>query len=305
MKLPISHSLKQIAELIDCKFIGSPDFLVMGINEIHQVEEGDLVFVDNKKYYQKALNSKATTILIDKEIECPEGKALIISENPFRDFNKLTEHFSPVELWSGKKQEIHESVMLFPNVTLGDNVKIGKNSIIYPGVVIYSNTVIGENVIIHSNTVIGGDAFYFQTKEGSHNKLHSCGSVQIDNHVEIGASCSIDKGVSGVTRIGEGTKIDGQVHIGHDTVIGKHCRFAAQVGIAGCVTIEDNVTLWGQVGIPANLTLKKNSTALGQAGILKNMEEGKTYLGSPAKEAREEFKEMALIRKLPKILGIK
>ena len=305
MKRPYSHNLKAIANLIDCKFIGNPDLLVTGINEIHQVEAGDLVFVDNEKYYEKALTSAATTILIDREVDCPEGKALIISENPFRDFNKLTEHFSPVEIWSGKNQEIRESVMLFPNVSLGDNVKIGKNSIIYPGVVIYSNTVIGENVIIHANTVIGGDAFYFQTKEGSHNKLHSCGSVQIDNHVEIGASCSIDKGVSGITKIGEGTKIDGQVHIGHDTVIGKHCRFAAQVGIAGCVTIEDNVTLWGQVGIPANLTLHKNSTALGQAGILKNMEEGKTYLGSPAKEAREEFKEMALIRKLPQILGLK
>ena len=305
MKLPYSHTLKAIAELINCKFIGDPDFLITGINEIHQVEEGDLVFVDNEKYYNKALNSAATTILIDKEVDCPEGKALIISENPFKDFNTLTEHFSPVELWSNKNQEIDASAMIFPNVTLGNNVKIGKNSIIYSGVVIYSNTTIGDNVIIHANTVIGGDAFYFQTKDEKHTKMHSCGSVEIENEVEIGASCSIDKGVSGVTRIGEGTKIDAQVHIGHDTVVGKNCRFAAQVGISGCVTIEDNVTLWGQVGVPANLTLKKNSTALGQAGILKDMEEGKSYLGSPAKEAREEFKEMALIRKLPEILGLK
>lgn len=305
MKLPYSHNLKSIAELISCKYIGNPEFLISGINEIHQVEAGDLVFVDNEKYYQKALNSAATTILIDKEVDCPEGKSLIISENPFRDFNKLTLHFSPVERWSNKNQEIHESAMIFPNVTLGDSVKIGANSILYPGVVVYSNTTIGENVIIHANTTIGGDAFYFQTKEMKHNKLHSCGSVIIENEVEIGASCSIDRGVSGVTKIGEGTKIDAQVHIGHDTIIGKNCRFAAQVGIAGCVTVEDNVTLWGQVGIPANLTLRKNSTALGQAGILKNMEEGKTYLGSPAKEAREEFKEMALIRKLPEILGLK
>jgi len=135
--------------------------------------------------------------------------------------------------------------------------------------------------------------------------MHSCGSVVIEDNVEIGASCSIDRGVTGETRIGKGTKIDGQVHIGHDTVIGENCRFAAQVGIAGCVTIKDNVTLWGQVGIPANLTLHKNSTALGQAGIMYDMEEGKKYLGSPAKEARDEFKEMALLRKLPDILGLK
>lgn len=305
MKLPSSHSLRALAELINCRYIGSPDFLVTGINEIHQVEEGDLVFVDNEKYYQKALTSLATIILINKEVDCPEGKALIISENPFKDFNRLTTHFNPIEKWTNKNQEIHESAMIFPNVSIGDNVKIGKNSIIYPGVVIYSNTIIGENVIIHANSVIGSDAFYYQSKENKHHKLHSCGSVVIENEVEIGASCSIDKGVSGITKIGKGTKIDAQVHVGHDTTVGKHCRFAAQVGIAGCVTIEDNVTLWGQVGIPANLTLKKNSTALGQAGILKDMEEGKTYLGSPAKEAREEFKEMALIRKLPEILGLK
>lgn len=305
MKLPHSHTLKAISELINCKFIGSPDFLISGINEIHKVEEGDLVFVDNEKYYEKALNSAATTILINKEVDCPEGKALIISENPFEDFNKLTRHFDPTKKWSGKNQTIDSSSEIFPNVTIGDDVTIGKNCILYPGVVIYSHTSIGDNVIIHANTVIGADAFYYQTKDSTHNKMHSCGSVVIENDVEIGASCSIDRGVTGETRIGKGTKIDGQVHIGHDTVIGENCRFAAQVGIAGCVTIEDNVTLWGQVGIPANLTLKKNSTALGQAGILKNMEEGKTYLGSPAKEAREEFKEMALIRKLPEILGMK
>lgn len=305
MKLPFSHTLKTISELIDCKFIGSPDFEVTGINEIHKVEKGDLVFVDNEKYYEKALTSAATTILINKEVDCPKGKALIISENPFKDFNKLTRHFNPTKKWSGENQHIDSSSDIFPNVTLGDTVTIGKNCILYPGVVIYSHTTIGDNVIIHANTVIGSDAFYYQTKETKHNKMHSCGSVVIEDNVEIGASCSIDRGVTGETRIGKGTKIDGQVHIGHDTVIGENCRFAAQAGIAGCVTIKDNVTLWGQVGIPANLTLHKNSTALGQAGIMYDMEEGKKYLGSPAKEARLEFKEMALLRKLPEILGMK
>lgn len=305
MKLSHSHTLKEIAELIDCKFIGSSDFLISGINEIHKVEAGDLVFVDNEKYYEKALRSAATTVLINKEVECPDGKALIISDNPFEDFNILTRHFNPTKKWSQENQIIDSSSEIFPNVMIGDNVTIGKNCILYPGVVIYSHSTIGDNVIIHANTVIGADAFYYQTKDSKHNKMHSCGSVVIEDFVEIGASCSIDRGVTGETIIGKGTKIDGQVHIGHDTVIGENCRFAAQVGIAGCVTIKDNVTLWGQVGIPANLTLHKNSTALGQAGIMYDMEEGKKYLGSPAKEAREEFKEMALLRKLPDILGLK
>jgi len=305
MKLKQPQTIKQIAEILNCKFVGDPNFLVTGINEIHKVEEGDLVFVDFEKYYTKALNSLATTILIDKEVECPDGKALLISENPFLDYNKLTKHFSPYETWSGKENSIHESTDIYPNITLGNNVTIGKNCIIYSGTVIYSNTIIGDNVIIHANCVIGADAFYFPKKEGKYVKMHSCGNVRIENNVSIGASSSIDKGVSGETIIGEGTKIDAQVHIGHDTVIGKNCLFAAQVGISGCVIIEDDVTLWGQVGVPANLLIKKGSTALGQAGIMKTMEEGKSYIGSPAKEARDAFKEMALLRKLPEILGLK
>lgn len=305
MKLKKAQTIKQIAEILNCKFVGNPSFLVTGINEIHKVESGDLVFVDFEKYYEKALNSLATTILIDKEVECPEGKALLISENPFRDYNKLTKHFSPYDTWSQKGNLIDESSDIYPNVSLGNNVTIGKNCIIYSGVVIYSDVIIGDNVIIHANSVIGADAFYFPKKEGKYVKMHSCGSVVIENNVSIGASSSIDKGVSGETRIGEGTKIDAQVHIGHDTIVGKNCLFAAQVGISGCVTIEDNVTLWGQVGVPANLLIKKDSIAQGQAGIMRTMEEGKTYIGSPAKESRVAFKEMALLRKLPEILGLK
>ena len=305
MKLPFAHSLRKIASLIDREFVGHPDFLVTGLNEIHKVEEGDLMFVDHPKYYKKALESNASIILINKEVECPEGKALIISDDPFTDYNKLTKHFTPFEKWTQKKTTIHPTATVFANVTLGDRVEIGRNSIIYPGVVIYNDVTIGDNVIIHANTVIGADAFYYQKREGKFTKMHSCGSVFIDDNVEIGPSCSIDKGVSGETKIGKGTKLDGQVHIGHDTVVGENCLFAAQVGIAGCVVVEDNVTLWGQVGVPSDLILKKGSVVLGQGGLMKNTEEGKTYLGSPAKESRAAFKEMALLRKLPDILNMK
>lgn len=305
MKLPFAHSLRKIASIIDREFVGHPDFLVTGLNEIHKVEEGDLMFVDHPKYYKKALESNASIILINKEVECPEGKALIISDDPFTDYNKLTKHFTPFEVWSGKKNEIHPTATIFPNVILGDRVKIGRNSIIYPGTVIYSDVTIGDNVIIHATNIIGADAFYYQKREGEYNKMHSCGSVFIDDNAEIGPGCTIDKGVSGETKIGKGTKLDAQVHVGHDTVIGKNCLFAAQVGIAGCVVVEDNVTLWGQVGVPSDLTLKKGSVVLGQGGLIKDTEEGKTYFGSPAKEARAAFKELALMRKLPEILNVK
>lgn len=304
MKLPFAHSLRKIASIIDAEIVGHPDTLVTGLNEIHKVEEGDLMFVDHPKYYDKALKSKASIILINKQVDCPEGKALLISNDPFGDYNKLTKHFSPFEVWSQKENDIHPTATIFPNVVLGDRVKIGRNTIIYPGVIIYSDVTIGDNVIIHANTTIGGDAFYYQKRDNGYNKMHSCGSVFIDDDVEIGAACTIDKGVSGETKIGKGSKLDAQVHVGHDTIIGKNCLFAAQVGIAGCVTIEDDVTLWGQVGIPSDVLMRKGSTALGQSGILKDTEEGKTYLGSPAKEARAAFKEMALIKKLPEMLPI-
>lgn len=305
MKLEFAHSLRKIAEIIDREFVGHPDFLVTGLNEIHKVEEGDLMFVDHPKYYKKALDSAATTILINKEVDCPEGKALIISDDPFADYNKLVNHFFPFEVWSQKDTEIHPKATIFPNVTIGDRVKIGRNSIIYPGVVIYNDVTIGDNVIIHANTVIGADAFYFQKRENGYNKMTTCGTVTIEDDVEIGASCSIDKGVSGDTRIGKGSKLDAQVHVGHDTVIGKNCLIAAQAGISGCVTIEDDVTLWGQVGIPSDVTMRKGSVALGQSGIMKDTEEGKTYLGSPAKEARVALKEIALMKKLPEMLDLK
>jgi UDP-3-O-[3-hydroxymyristoyl] glucosamine N-acyltransferase len=121
--------------------------------------------------------------------------------------------------------------------------------------------------------------------------------------VEIGALCSIDKGVTGATEIGDGSKLDNQVHVGHDTVIGKNCLFAAQVGIAGCVVVEDNVTLWGQVGVPSDRRLKKGSIALGQSGILADMEEGKTYFGSPAEESKLKWRELAALKKLPELLS--
>lgn len=305
MKFKYVHSLKSIAEIIDREFIGQPDFLVTGLNEIHKVEKGDLMFVDHPKYYQKALDSAATTILINKKIDCPEGKALIISDDPFSDYNKLVSHFKPFEAWSQKENDIHPSATIFPNVTIGDRVTIGANSIIYPGTVIYSDVTIGENVIIHANSVIGADAFYFQKRDDKFSKMLSCGVVIIEDDVEIGASCTIDKGVSGDTRIGKGTKMDAQVHVGHDTVIGKNCLIAAQAGVSGCCVLEDNVTLWGQVGIPSDITMKKGSVALGQSGILRNTEEGKTYLGSPAKEARAALKEIALVKKLPEILDLK
>lgn len=305
MKLPEGKTLKQIADLINCEFVGDPNHIVSGINEIHRVENGDLVFVDHPKYYDKALKSNATTILIDKKVECPEGKGLIISDKPFDDYNWLTKHFNPYKpLVSniGENCEIHPEATIFPNAVIGHNVKIGKGSTIQAGAVIMDGVIIEENVIIGPNSVIGHYAFYYKKKGVEYDRMHSCGSVHLHSNVEIGALCTIDAGVSAMTIIGEGTKLDNQVHIGHDCVIGKNCLMAANVGVAGCVTIEDEVTLWGQVGIASDIVLGKGSTVLAQSGVGKSIPPGKTHFGSPATDARMKMREMAAIKRLPELL---
>jgi UDP-3-O-[3-hydroxymyristoyl] glucosamine N-acyltransferase len=303
MKFKNPQTLSKIATFLNVDFIGDENFAILGINEIHVVEKGDIVFVDHPKYYDKALKSAATTILINKKVDCPEGKALLISDDPFRDFNKITKHFNP---FIASKESIAESAVIGegtiiqPNVFIGNHVIIGKHCVIHPNVTIYDHSVIGDHVTIHANTVLGADAFYYKKRATGFDKLLSGGKVVIKNNVDIGASCTIDKGVTGDTTIEEGTKIDNQVHVGHDTIIGKKCLIASQTGIAGCVIIEDEVTIWGQVGTNSGITIGKGAVILGQTGVTKSVAGGKSYFGTPIAESREKLKEMAEIKRFLK-----
>lgn len=304
MKLNKNHSLSAIASLLNAQFIGDSEFIISGINEIHRVENGDLTFVNVEKYYKKALTSAATTIIIDKEVPCPEGKTLILSNDPFRDYNFLCQYFRPTPFpvnqnYSLGDAQIGEGTIIHSGCVIGNHVRIGKNCIIYPNVVIYDYCEIGDNVIIHANTTIGSDAFYFSNFK----KMHSCGRAIIHDWVEIGANCSIDKGVSGDTIIGAYTKLDNQVHIGHDTEVGERCIFAAQVGIAGVSKIEDNVILWGKVGVTKDVVIGKGAIVMAAAGVAKSLEGGKAYFGAPAKESRKAFRELYAVAELPDLLA--
>ena len=305
MKFPKPYTLKEIADLIGTNYVGADDFPVLGMNEIHVVEPGDIVFVDHPKYYDKALQSAATIVLINKEVACPENKALLISDDPFRDFNKLTLHFKPFEsanISMAEDAKIGEGTIIQPNCFVGHNVTIGKNCVIHSNVSIYDDTVIGDNVIIHANTVLGGSAFYYKKRPEGFDQLLSGGRVVIENNVDIGAGCTIDKGVTGDTTIKEGTKIDNQVQIGHDTVVGKKCLIASHVGIAGCTIIEDEVTIWGQVGITSGVTIGTKAVISAKSGVSKSLEGHKNYFGIPADDFRSKYKELASIKKIPEIL---
>lgn len=303
MKFPEPQSLKSIASIINSRYVGEADLLIEGTNEIHRVQKDEIVFVDHPKYYDKALQSNATVILINTEVECPKGKALLISEDPFRDFNKINSHFRKFEIYNqmiSEDVEVGENTIIQPNVFIGKKVKIGKNCIIFPNVTILGYTEIGDNVIIQSGTVIGGDAFYYKNRGEYYDRLKSFGNVRIENNVEIGSNCSIDRGVTSTTIIKEGSKLDNLIQIGHDTVIGKKCLIASQVGIAGCCNIEDEVTIWGQAGFASSLTIGKKAVILAQSGVSKSLESGKTYFGYPADEAKKMLKELATLKRLVK-----
>lgn len=305
MKFPQKHSLEQIATILGVEYVGAADFPVLGMNEIHVVEPGDIVFVDHPKYYDKALASAATVVLINKKVACPEGKALLISEDPFSDFNKLTKFFKPFEKATSSiatTAAIGEGTIIQPNCFIGHNVKVGRDCLIHANVTIYDNAIIGDGVTIHSGTVLGADAFYYKKRETGFDKLLSGGRVVIEDHVDLGALCTIDKGVTGDTTIGQGSKLDNQVHVGHDTQIGKRVLIAAQSGIAGCVVIEDDVVIWGQVGIASGITIKEKAVIFAQSGVGRTLEGGKSYLGTPAEDSKKKFRELASIRQIPYIL---
>lgn len=305
MKFPKPYTLKDISDIISTEYVGSDDFPVLGMNEIHVVESGDIVFVDHPKYYDKALESAATVVLINKEVECPKGKALLISDDPFRDFNKLTQYFKPFQSSQttiSPSAKIGENTVIQPNTFVGNNVVIGDNCIIHSNVSIYDHTIIGNNVTINSGTVLGANGFYYKKRPEGYDQLLSGGRVVIGNHVDIGACCTIDKGVTGDTTIGDGSKLDNQIQVGHDTIIGKKCLIASQTGIAGCVVIEDEVTIWGQVGTASGITIGAKAIVLAQAGVTKSIEGGKSYWGTPIQDARQELKRLASIKQIPRIL---
>jgi UDP-3-O-[3-hydroxymyristoyl] glucosamine N-acyltransferase len=306
MKFNPPLSLKQLAAMLQADFEGDPNFVISGLNEIHMVEPGDITFVDHPKYYEKALNSRATTILINRKVACPEGKALIFHEKPFDAFIQLIQQYRPFEPSNGlisPTAEIGKGTIIQPGAFIGNHVKIGKNCLIHANVSIYDHTIVGDDVIIHSNTVLGADAYYFQRRPEGYKKFESCGRVIIADRVEIGALCSIDKGVTGDTIIDEGTKMDNHCQVGHDTYIGKNCLIGSHAAIAGVTRIEEDVIIWGRVAINKDLVIGRGAVILATSAVDKSLPGGKTYFGVPADDVRKKWRELAALRQLPDFMA--
>jgi UDP-3-O-[3-hydroxymyristoyl] glucosamine N-acyltransferase len=308
MKFPAPVSATWMADFIGAELHGERNALIHGINEIHRVEAGDLVFVDHPKYYDKCLQSPASFIIINSDaITIPAGKGILVCDAPFEAYLKIVQHFKPFTPSAeniSKSAVIGAGSVVMPNSFVGNNVVIGKDCIIHPNVSILDDTIIGDRVVIQAGSVIGSDAFYYNSKKDRPNwyrKMLSCGQVIIEDDVEIGAGCTIDRGVTADTRIGRGTKMDNMVHIGHDTQVGPNCLFAAQVGIAGGTIIEEGVTLWGQVGVSKTLTIGAHAVVLAQSGVPSSLAGGKTYFGYPAEEASIKRRELVWIKRIPEL----
>ncbi len=306
MKFPQPIPVRHLAERFGAQLIGDDTLFAYGINEIHRVEPGDIAFSDAPKYFQKTLNSPASIILLNAPTTCPPGKAILVVENPFEVYDTLVrDHrpFEPCVTHISHKAEIHPTAIIEPGVVIAGHVRIGAHSYVQANTYIGEYTIIGEEVCIGPNCIIGSDAFYFKKHpDGTFQKWRSGGRVVIGDRVDIGAGCTINKGVSSDTIVGEGSKLDCQIHIGHDVVIGKNCLFAAQVGIGGETIIEDNVVLYGQVGVIQAVRIGKGAVVLAGSGVSKSLEGGKTYFGSPAEEVRTKYRELAALRALPQWL---
>jgi UDP-3-O-[3-hydroxymyristoyl] glucosamine N-acyltransferase len=296
-------SVRELAALLHAELIGNAENIATGINEIHKVKSGDITFVDVEKYYHRSVNSNATIIIINKATDCPEGKTLLVCDSPFDAYNGLVKQFAPTPMLSqaiSPDAVIGENTRIDPNVVIYPNVKIGANCHIRANVTIYENTIIGDNVIIHSGSVIGSDAFYYKNKGEMWDKWQSCGRVLIEDNVELGSCCTIDRGVSGDTIIGKGSKLDNQVHVAHGVVIGNKCLIAAQVGIAGKTIIGNGVFIWGQAGISKDLYIGDGAQIMAQSGVSKDLAAGRTYFGTPVAESKDWFNEFRFIKGLPR-----
>lgn len=307
MRFPSPVSVQWLAEFLGAELLGDKNGQATGINELHKVEQGDLAFVDHPKYYDKCIRSAATFIIINKPVEVPPGKALLVVDQPFEAYLRIVRHFRPFQPATNMISDtavIGEGSYLYPNVFVGHHTTIGNNCTIHPNVTILDHCIIGNNVIIQSGTVIGSDAFYYNTKKDRavwYKKMESCGRVVIEDDVEIGAGCTIDRGVTSDTIVGRGTKMDNMIHIGHDTVTGKNCLFAAQVGIAGAVEIGNGVVLWGQVGVSKTLTIGDNAVVYAQSGVPASLDGGKVYFGTPAEDAAIKKRELVWIKRIPEL----
>ena len=310
---------------------GDPSTVISGVASIEEARAGDLIFAENPKYIALALKSGASAVLVPEAArgQIQSTKTLIFHPDPRLAFVQVLEVFAPpltfaaevhssavlgndvvvgegisiaVNVVVGDRTVIGDNVVLRPGVAIGADCYIGNDTVIYPNVIIYDRVTIGSRCLLHAGCVIGADGFGYIPVGSSLRKVPQLGTVEISDDVEIGANSCIDRAKTGVTFIGQGTKIDNLVHIGHNCRIGKSCIIVAQVGLAGGVEVGDGVIFAGQAGITHHVKIGSGAKIAGQAGVIGNVPAGATFVGFPARNYSEKMREYAASAQLPDAL---
>ena len=331
----MEFSASQIAAIVNGEIIGSSSAIVTDLAKIEEGKEGTLSFLSNPKYEEFIYTTKSSICIVNKDFipvkPLPLSLTLIKVENSYTCFAQLLELYDNLNkkeakieqpsfidnsavigsdlylgafAYIGKNVEIGNNVVIYPNVYLGDNVKIGSNTVLHPGVSIYFGCKVGENCIIHAGTVVGSDGFGFApNSEGVFQKIPQIGNVIIENNVEIGSNCAIDRATMGSTFIREGVKIDNLCQIAHNVDIGENSALAALVAVAGSAKIGKRVMIGGQAAINGHLSIADDTKIVGQSGVVKTVKEAVTLMGTPAIPLNDFKKSSVGFRKLPLILS--
>ena len=321
-----SRTLGELADYVGGRVCGDPDVVIRSASTLGRADEGDISFLANSKYEKQLRTTKAGAVIVGREI-AGTSAPLLIAEDPYYAFMQIMvllhghrKHkkagISPRASISdsakvGADCHIHDfaaiadearigdGCIIYPNSYVGQGAQLGSDCIIYPNVTIYDGCKIGSRVIINANSTIGEDGFGYASYKGVHHKVPQIGIVVIEDDVEIGTCCGIERGTLGDTVIGQGSKLGDLVTIGHGTKIGAHCLLVAQVGIAGSTTLGHHCVVGGQAGIVGHINIGNNVTIAAQAGVINNISDGKVVLGAPAIEANRAKRAYSMIQYLP------
>lgn len=326
----MEFTAKQISELVEGKIEGNPDVRVNKLSKIEEGEAGSISFLANPLYTQYIYSTKASVVIVNKDFVPTAAIAatLVKVDSAENAFAKLLEQYNQIKSDKtgisthsfisesakvgnnvymgefsvlGENVRIGNNVKIYPHVYIGDNTVIGDNTILFSGVKMYSDNIIGGNCIIHSGTVIGSDGFRFSLE--TQKKIPQIGNVVIEDDVEIGANCAIDRATLGSTILRKGVKLDNLIHIAHNVEIGSNTYVAANCVVAGSTKIGSNCMLSGQVGVVGHLSIADNTILAAQAGVSKSItKKGGVYLGSPAFAINKYRKAYILFRNLESIV---
>jgi UDP-3-O-[3-hydroxymyristoyl] glucosamine N-acyltransferase len=330
----MEFSAEQIAGILNGEIVGNSTITVKGLAKIEEGTEGTLAFLSNPKYEEYIYTTGASICIVNNSFSpskaLPTTLTLVKVDDAYSCFAQLLEFYDQMRKkqpkiespsfiaetasvgenlylgafgYIGENSKIGNNVVLYPHVYIGENVVVGDNCILHPGTSVYTDCKIGDNCIIHAGTIIGADGFGFAPNEnGEFKKIPQIGNVIIEDNVEVGSNCTIDRATMGSTIIRKGVKLDNLVQIAHNVEIGKNTVMAAQVGVAGSAKIGENVMVGGQAGISGHLHIADGTKIVAQSGIPNTVRKADTLMGSPGIPLEDFKKSYFGFRKLPQIL---